>query len=147
MKVNMKSNLRRNAAVISAAAIIGALGIGGVMSAQADTPSGTTQQVSTNNGDGDGEVPDATEQESDGETNDDATDVGPDANPNEPGHQDASDTRSGEVEEAGDGDGEVPDAAEQESDGETNDDATDVGPDANPNEPGHQDASDTQSGQ
>ena len=46
---------------------------------------------------GDGEQNDATENEqSDGERNDDATDQGPDANPNEPGHQDADE--SGETE-------------------------------------------------
>jgi hypothetical protein len=134
-------NLKRNTAVIVAAATVGALGIGGVVAANADNGSAPQHQVTTHHAksDGDGEVPDSQEG-SDGETNDDATDTGPDANPNEPGHQDASDAQGGEK---ADGDGEVPDAQEG-SDGETNDDATDTGPDANPNEPGHQDASDTQ---
>ncbi len=34
--------------------------------------------------------------------------------------------------------------ADDQADGEINDDASDTGPDANPNEPGHQDASDTE---
>ncbi len=96
---------RRNAAVIAAASIVGALGIGGVMSAQADTTGGTSQSTTVDQSDGDGEQNDATEAENDG-------------------------------------DGEQNDATEAENDGETNDDATDTGPDANPNEPGHQDASD-----
>ncbi|MCW2842258.1 MAG: hypothetical protein JWN22_174 [Nocardioides sp.] len=128
----MKS-LKRNAAVLTAAAVIGAVGIGGVMSANADSPQHSGGKTQVEQSDGDGEAPDSTEAANDGETNDDATDVGPDANPNEPGHQDASDSTA---------DGEAPDSTEAENDGETNDDATDVGPDANPNEPGHQDASD-----
>jgi hypothetical protein len=93
---------RRNAAVIAAAAIVGALGVGGVVSAQADSQGGTGHStVDQSDGDGeqndateadnDGEQNDATEVENDAETNDDASDTGPDANPNEPGHQDASD--------------------------------------------------------
>ncbi|KQW43953.1 hypothetical protein ASC77_21400 [Nocardioides sp. Root1257] len=98
-------NLRRNAALVAAIAVIGAVGIGGVMTATADSPRGSGHSQ-TEKSDGDGEVDDATEVgEVDGageaETNDDATDTGPDANPNEPGHQDASD--------AGDGDGETAD--------------------------------------
>ena len=87
------TGMRRNVAVLSAAAIVGALGIGGVMTAQADSSgSGSGSHTTTDKSDGDGEVPDAQEQGSDGEANDDAGDTGPDANPNEPGHQDASDT-------------------------------------------------------
>jgi hypothetical protein len=95
-------NIKRNAAILIAAGAVGALGIGGVVGAQADSGSNTPQhsKVSKETSDGDGEVPDAKEG-SDGETNDDATDTGPDANPNEPGHQDASD-----------GDGEIPDSQE-----------------------------------
>jgi hypothetical protein len=108
MKVTMTSRLRRNAAVIAAASIIGALGIGGVVTAHADNGSGGgSGSQTTEKSDGDGEVPDAQENDAneqgegaedpsddaaDGETNDDATDTGPDANPDEPGHQDASDT-------------------------------------------------------
>ncbi len=80
---------RRNAAIIGAASILAALGIGGVVTAQADQ--GSTGQQQSQVGDGDGEQNDATEVESDAEVNDDATDQGPDADPNEPGHQDASD--------------------------------------------------------
>jgi hypothetical protein len=81
-----------------------------VVGAQADSGSNTPQhsKVSNDTSDGDGEVPDA-EEGSDGETNDDATKTGPDANPNEPGHQDATDAKGGE---ASDGDGEVPDSQE-----------------------------------
>jgi len=97
-------NLKRNAAITGAAAILAALGIGGAVTAQASThnPAPIVQQS-----DGDGEVDDATEVEGVEEAND-GPDQGPDANPNEPGHQDA-----------------------------------DQGPDANPNEPGHQDADET----
>ena len=103
-------SVKRNAAVIFAAATVGALGIGGVVSANADNGSAPRHEVTSHQhtSDGDGEVPDAQEG-SDGETNDDAADTGPDANPNEPGHQDASDAQGGEK---SDGDGEVPDAQE-----------------------------------
>jgi hypothetical protein len=104
---NVTGRVRRNAAVIAAASIIGALGIGGVVTANADNGSGGSGQNTTEKSDGDGEVPDAQENdaneanelgetaddEADGETNDDATDTGPDANPNEPGHQDAGDAK------------------------------------------------------
>lgn len=84
--------LKRNAAVVGATAVIAALGVGGVMSAHANSPDDSTNQHAVHEqSDGDGEVPDSTEVENDGETNDDASDVGPDANPNEPGHQDAAD--------------------------------------------------------
>lgn len=108
-------NLKRNAAVVGAGAIIATLGLGGVMSAQASsTPAPAHTQVQkTSGGERAGET---------AETNDGA-DVGPDANPNEPGHQDANE--KGEA------------AGENES---AKDDGPNVGPDANPNEPGHQDA-------
>jgi hypothetical protein len=68
MKLNLTSRLRRNAAIIVAASAIGALGIGGVVSANADSsspsPSQSTQQGTqqgTEQSDGDGEVPDAQE--------------------------------------------------------------------------------------
>ncbi|GAA1807852.1 hypothetical protein GCM10009795_061320 [Nocardioides hankookensis] len=99
-------HLKRNAALVAATAVIAAVGIGGVMTATADSPRGSGHSQ-TEKSDGDGEIDDdGTEVgEVDGaeeaETNDDATDTGPDANPNEPGHQDASD--------AGDGDGETAD--------------------------------------
>ena len=80
-----------------------ALGAGGAMTAQAV----------------DGATPDSGQSET-GETSD-GPNVGPDANPNEPGHQDADE--SGE-------------------ETETADDDTNTGPDADPNEPGHQDAVD-----
>ncbi|MGK2880604.1 MAG: hypothetical protein ACSLE6_07345 [Mycobacterium sp.] len=112
-------NLKRNAAITGAAAILAAFGVGGVVAAQAsDSPAPVVQQT-----DGDGEVDDATEVEGAEEAND-GPDQGPDANPNEPGHQDADE--SGETEGA--------EGAEEANDG------PDQGPDTNPNEPGHQDA-------
>jgi hypothetical protein len=99
-------NIKRNTAVMVAATAVGAIGIGGVVTANADNGSAPQDKVTSHHekSDGDGEVPDA-EEGSDGETNDDATDTGPDANPNEPGHQDPSDAQ-------GDGDGEVPGSQE-----------------------------------
>jgi hypothetical protein len=107
-------NLKVRIALVAATGVIGAVTVGGVLAAQADSPQG-------------GSNPDHTSQ-SDGETNDDATDTGPDADPNEAGHQDADDQNEGE------------------EGVETNDDATDTGPDANPDEPGHQDADDSVTG-
>ncbi|MDE0775826.1 MAG: hypothetical protein OSB43_06120 [Nocardioides sp.] len=83
--------LRRNAAIIAAAAVVGGLGIGGVVTANADSSGSADNQGQVQRSDGDGEQDDATEVESDGETDDHASDVGPDADPQEPGHQDASD--------------------------------------------------------
>ena len=76
-------NLKRNIAVTSTVAILAAVGIGGTVAAQAATDS-PTQSVAQ----ADGEVDDATE------TNDgpDEGNQGPDANPNEPGHQDADES-------------------------------------------------------
>ncbi|MEJ7834268.1 MAG: hypothetical protein WKF79_15245, partial [Nocardioides sp.] len=70
-------NLKRNAAITGAAAILAALGVGGVLSAQASTqdPAPIVQKS-----DGDGEVDDATEDEGTEEAND-GPDQGPDANP------------------------------------------------------------------
>ena len=85
-------NLKRNAAITGAAAILAALGIGGAVTAQA-TPQNPAPAVQQS--DGDGEVDDATEVEGAEEAND-GPDQGPDANPNEPGHQDADE--SGETE-------------------------------------------------
>ena len=85
-------NLKRDAAVIAGSAVIAALGIGGVMNAQADPPT-PSQGQQTDTSDGDGEVPDGLEaqNEADGAEADDGPNVGPDADPNEPGHQDADD--------------------------------------------------------
>ena len=121
-------NLKRNASIAGAAVILAALGIGGAVTAQASTnnPAPIVQQS-----DGDGEVDDATEVEgSEGaeETND-GPNQGPDANPNEPGHQDADESGETDSEEADGTEG-----AEEANDGPNQ------GPDANPNEPGHQDA-------
>ena len=115
-------NLKRNAAITGAAAILAALGIGGAVTAQASTnnPAPIVQQS-----DGDGEVNDATEVE---EAND-GPDQGPDANPNEPGHQDADE--AGETEAA------------EGAESEEAEDGPNQGPDAKPNEPGHQDADET----
>ena len=62
------TNLKRNLAIVASAGVVAALGFGGVMSASADT--GTAPSES--------EVSDG-------------PNVGPDANADEPGHQDASD--------------------------------------------------------
>jgi hypothetical protein len=107
-------NLRRNAAITGAAALLAALGIGGAVTAQATTqhPAPTVQQS-----DGGGEVEEAN----------DGADQGRDANPNEPGHQDADESGEAESPEGAEG-------ADEANDG------PDQGPDANPNEPGHQDA-------
>ncbi len=80
-------NLKRNAAIAGGTAILAALGVGGTMAAQASDSPNQTQQQS----DGDGEVDDATEVEGAEET-DDGADQGPDANPDEPGHQDADES-------------------------------------------------------
>ena len=85
-------NLKRNVAITGAAAILAALGIGGAVTAQA-APTSPTHSVQQSNGDG--EVNDATEVEGAEEAND-GPNQGPDANPNEPGHQDADE--SGETE-------------------------------------------------
>ncbi len=117
-------NPKRNAALGGAAALLAALGFGGVVSAQAaphDTTAPTAQRS-----DGDGEVNDATETKG-AEEADDGPNQGPDANPDEPGHQDADET----------GETEGTEGAEEADDGPNQ------GPDANPDEPGHQDADET----
>lgn len=115
----MMRNLKRNGAVVGASAVIAALGLGGVMSAQASpTPTPAPSHVQQAVGESSGETP----SESDGPN------VGPDVNPNEPGHQDAGSTNEADHGEA---------AGETES---AKDNGPNVGPDANPNEPGHQDA-------
>ena len=117
---------RRNAAVLAAAAVVGGLGIGGLATANAtsgDTGPAPSQVQPVDQSDGDGEANDATEIEGAEEAND-GPDQGPDANPDEPGHQDADES----------GEAEGPEGAEEANDG------PDQGPDANPDEPGHQDA-------
>ena len=81
-------NLKRNVAITGAAAILAALGIGGAVTAQAfpNSPAPIVQQS-----DGDGEADDATEVEGAEEAND-GPNQGPDANPKEPGHQDADES-------------------------------------------------------
>ncbi len=77
-------NLKRNAAVVGASAIIAALGLGGVMSAQASgTHAPSHSQVQKSGGD---------EPAGEGVEEGDGPNVGPDANPNEPGHQDADES-------------------------------------------------------
>ncbi|HET7734585.1 MAG TPA: hypothetical protein VFK52_01300 [Nocardioidaceae bacterium] len=112
-------NLKRNVAISGAAAILAAIGLGGAVAAQAaDNPSPTVQQPSN------GQAVDTSTEANGAEDASDGPNQGPDANPNEPGHQDADE--SGETEGA--------EGAEDASDGPNQ------GPDANPNEPGHQDA-------
>lgn len=99
---------KRNVAIVGSAALIAALGLGGAMTAQADTgppPAGSQTEV---------------------EGPSDGPDVGPDVNANEPGHQDADNTNDS--------------AEESSTETEGPSDGPDVGPDTNPNEPGHQDA-------
>src|SRR6478609_2472001 len=127
MKSTMSGRFRRNAAVIAAASIVGALGIGGLVGANAaDNGSSGSHRSSTEKSDGDGEVPDAQENEADHKNE------GPEQN------------EADEADEANEGP-EQGETADDQSDGETNDDASDTGPDADPDEPGHQDASDTSS--
>lgn len=84
-------NLKRNAAITGAAAILAVLGLGGAIAAQAsDTTAPIVQQS-----DRAGEAGDATQVKGAEEVND-GPDQGPDADPNEPGHQDADE--SGETE-------------------------------------------------
>ena len=73
-------NLKKKIAIASTGAILAAVGIGGTVAAQAATDSPTKSAVQS---DGDGEANDATEVEGA---------EGTDANPNEPGHQDANET-------------------------------------------------------
>ena len=114
MKSTMSGRFRRNAAVIAAASIVGALGIGGLVGANAaDNDSSGGSSSTTQTSDGDGEVPDAQENEAD-QKND-----GPEQN------------EADEVDEADEGP-EQGETADDQSDGETNDDATDTGPDADP---------------
>jgi len=81
-------NLKRNVAITGAAAILAAMGIGGVVTAQASTiPPASVVQTS----DAGGEVADATGVEGVEEAND-GPNQGPDANANEAGHQDADET-------------------------------------------------------
>ena len=71
-------NLKRNVALVGSTAAIAAVGLGGVMSAQADTSSTpSTSQSDT--------AQESTETE-------DGPNQGPDANPNEPGHQDTDES-------------------------------------------------------
>lgn len=86
----MNINLKRNAALLGSAAVIAAVGLGGVMSANAGPDTSPTHITQLEQSDGDGETADDLEQsDGDGERADDDTNVGPDADPNEPGHQDA----------------------------------------------------------
>lgn len=116
-KEEIMMNRKRGFAIAAVAAAVAAIGFGGALSATAGTaaPADTGTTVS--------EPTQGQEQDTS-----DGPNVGPDANADEPGHQDAS--------EAGD-------SAEEstESEAETSD-GPNVGPDANADEPGHQDASD-----
>jgi len=71
-------NLKRNVALVGSTAVIAAAGLGGVMSAQADTSSTPAT--------------DQAEAAQEGAEAEDGPNQGPDANPNEQGHQDADDT-------------------------------------------------------
>jgi len=99
---------KRNVALVGSAALVAALGLGGAMTAQADTgtPAGGSQSETAETSDGPDVGPDADasepgHQDADesgesgesgeaaGSESDDDTNTGPDADPNEPGHQDA----------------------------------------------------------
>jgi hypothetical protein len=110
-------NLKRNVALVGATGVIAAAGLGGVMSAQANTSTSGTPSVQNT------EAPETG-------AADDGPNQGPDANPSEPGHQDAD--------ESGDAQGTEGTGKGAEKSG--TEDGPDQGPDANPNEPGHQDA-------
>jgi len=75
-------NLKRNAALIASTAVIASAGVGGVMAAQANSSSS-------------GDSTDESSQ-TDVEETSDGPDQGPDANPNEPGHQDADESGEGQ---------------------------------------------------
>ncbi|MEJ7707674.1 MAG: hypothetical protein WKF82_10650 [Nocardioidaceae bacterium] len=91
----MTTNLKRNAAILGSAVVIAALGLGGVMSANAGTDPSPTHSTQLEQPDGDGDVADDGEQsdgdheqsDGDSETADNDTNVGPDADPSEPGHK------------------------------------------------------------
>ena len=124
--------ITRKAAVTTTAVLLAGLGVGGTVAAQAYSGQpAVVQQTSVEQSDGDGEVDPATEaaDETEAVEENDGPDLGPDANPNEPGHQDADESGEAEGPEQEDGT-----EAVEENDG------PDQGPDANPNEPGHQDA-------
>ncbi|MGI8521887.1 MAG: hypothetical protein ACR2JU_01715 [Nocardioidaceae bacterium] len=125
-------NLKRNAAAVGASAIMAALGLGGVMSAHANTTSPPSHA----------QVQKAAGSEKAGETPEtsDGADVGPDANPNEPGHQDANQPGQDANQQGGAANEKGGTSGESES---ATDDGPNVGPDANPSEPGHQDAGQT----
>ncbi len=100
--------MTRKAAAGTAALLLAGLGVGGAVAAQAQTDQPAAVHQSVEQSDGDGELDPAQEaaEEAEGgvETNDgpeaveenDGPDQGPDADPNEPGHQDADE--SGESE-------------------------------------------------
>lgn len=96
------SSHKRNAAVISAAAILAALGLGTVTNAQADSvvtpPAPSVGQTPSDDGGRADKAEPGLDREEPGETAEpeDGPDQGPDADPNEPGHQDADE--SGDVE-------------------------------------------------
>lgn len=84
--------LNRTTAVAGTVAVLAALGLGSAVTAAqaADTkPAAPSVQTS----DGDGEAKDATEApEKEAQEAEDGPNQGPDANPNEPGHQDADES-------------------------------------------------------
>ena len=75
-------NIKRNVALVGASTVIAAFGVGGVMTAQASPGEGSGTSRSTS----------VVEQDNEATETDDGPNVGPDANPNEPGHQDADES-------------------------------------------------------
>jgi len=79
------SSIKRNLALIASSAVIASVGIGGVVAAQADNPTPPSNSPV-----------DVSENEDEVNEVEDGPDQGLDADPNEPGHQDADE--SGETE-------------------------------------------------
>jgi hypothetical protein len=125
MKAKTATSATISAAIIGAAALV-AVGAG-ANAADQTVPAAETPIVQTVDSSATGQAADLNSTEAtEIESASDGPDVGSDANPNEPGHQDADDAN--EADEANE--------AEDASDG------PDSGPDANADEPGHQDADD-----
>ena len=88
-------NLKRNVALIGSTAVIAAAGLGGITTAQADNSTNPTQS-SDRSQSSDKDEKDEKGEKGEVEEAEDGPNQGPDANKNEPGHQDADE--SGETE-------------------------------------------------
>jgi len=125
----MRTNKKQTMAVAAAGTVLAILGGTGIAMAADNGSTGPSSPAPAST-----TLTPAAGTETGVEGTDDGADQGPDANPNEPGHQDAN-----EADDATEGpENSADDAAESATEGA--DDGADQGPDANPNEPGHQDA-------